>query len=103
MSQAGERTEQATPRRIEKAREDGKIVSSRHLVVAVQFIVAFFYLRGADDEVLVGLHQWKVWLASAFDHSGFGWNALAPSIGWTKQTLSFFLWSGAITCGSVLA
>ncbi|MEO5952479.1 MAG: EscU/YscU/HrcU family type III secretion system export apparatus switch protein, partial [Chloroflexia bacterium] len=28
--------------------------------------------------------------------------ALAPSIGWTKQALTFFLWSGVITCGSVL-
>jgi len=102
MSQAGERTEQATPRRLEKAREDGKIVSSRHLVVAVQFTVAFFYLMGADEEAAGGLRQWKTWLASSFEDRGFGWQVLAPSIGWTQQALTFFLWSGMITSGSVL-
>ena len=102
MSQSGERTEQATPRRLEKAREDGKIVSSRHLVVAVQFIVAFFYLIGADEEMAPALKHWKTWLASAFDNNGFGFQALAPSIGWTRQAMFYFFYAGAATTGSVM-
>lgn len=39
MSDQAQRTEKATPRRIQKARNEGQFISSRHLVGAVQFLV----------------------------------------------------------------
>ncbi|MBM3762694.1 MAG: EscU/YscU/HrcU family type III secretion system export apparatus switch protein [Acidobacteria bacterium] len=103
MSQNGERTEQATPRRLEKAREDGKIVSSRYLVIAVQFIVAFFYLSGSSEDAAPALKHWKTWLASSFEAPQAGSRFLVPSIDWTRQTLLYFFWAGAITSASMLA
>lgn len=101
MSQAGERTEEATPRRLEKAREDGKIISSRQMVVAVQFIVGFYYFQSADEEAAAALHNWKAWLAAAFDNNGYGWQSLQLSMAWTQQILMFFVWSTAATSGAI--
>lgn len=43
MADASQRTEQPTPRRIEKARQEGQFISSRELVGAVQFL-AFVWI-----------------------------------------------------------
>ena len=102
MSQAGERTEEATPKRLEKAREDGRIVSSRYLVVGVQFAVAFYYFSGAGNEFRPAIRHWKTWLGSAFD-SPFGVEQmLAPSFHWAKMAMLYCLWAGLLTSSSVL-
>ncbi len=103
MSQSGERTEDASPRRLEKAREDGKIVSSRYLAIAVQFIAGFFYFSGFDELAGPALRHWKTWLASSFDLTVHADQLLAPTLHWSWQTLTYFLWAGAVTSGSVLA
>jgi flagellar biosynthetic protein FlhB len=101
MSQSGERTEDASPRRLEKAREDGKIVSSRYLAIAAQFIAGFFYFSGIDDLAGPALRHWKTWLAASFDLSLRSDQMMAPTLHWTWQTLTYFLWAGAMTSGSV--
>ncbi len=102
MSQAGERTEEATPKRLEKARKDGRIVSSRYLVIAVQFAAAFYYFSGAGAEFRPAIRHWKTWLGSAFD-SPFGTQQmLAPSFHWAKLALLYCFWAGLITSSSVL-
>jgi flagellar biosynthesis protein FlhB len=101
MSQAGERTEEATPRRLEKAREDGKIVSSRYMAISVQFIVGFFYFTSFDEQAGPALRHWKTWLASSFEAASHGEQWLVPSISWTRQTLLYFIWAGAVTTTSV--
>ncbi len=100
MSQAGERTEQATPRRLEKAREDGKIVSSRYVLVSVQFIVAFYCLLGIGDVAAPALSQWKQWLAAAFEPAA-GPHLLSPSIGRMHGALNWFFVIAASSCGAV--
>ena len=103
MSQNGEKTEQASQRKLEKAREDGKIVSSRYLAIAVQFIAGFLYFSGVHEEVGPALRHWKTWLDSSFDAALQGERMLAPSLHWTKAALLYFFWAGAVTSGSVLA
>ncbi len=103
MSQNGERTEEATPRRREKAREDGKVVSSRYAVISVQFIVAFAYLSGLDEQAGPALRQWKLWLASAFESRSEDAALISPSIDWTVRTLQYFLFAGLATTSSAFA
>lgn len=103
MSQSGERTEDASPRRLEKAREDGNIVSSRYLAIAAQFIAGFFYFSGLDEMAGPALRHWKTWLASAFDPGLNTDQLLAPTLHWFWQTMTYFLWAGLVTSGSVFA
>ena len=103
MSQSGERTEEASPRRLEKAREDGKIVSSRYLAIAVQFIASFFYFSGFDELAGPALRHWKIWLASSFDQTVHPDQLLTLTLHWTWQTMTYFLWAGAVTSGAVFA
>ncbi len=102
MSQTGERTEQATPRKLEKAREEGKIVSSRFLVVAVQFVVAYYYFNSFEGEAGSALEQWRLWLASAFDAPRLGEGLLNPAIERARRTLSHLFWAAAATTSSAL-
>ncbi|MFN8685912.1 MAG: flagellar biosynthesis protein FlhB [Acidobacteriota bacterium] len=103
MSQTGERTEQATPRKLEKAREEGRIVSSRYLVVAVQFVVAFYGFKSLEGEAGLALEQWRLWLSSAFEAPRLGDALLSPALERARQTLSHLLWAAAATTGSGLA
>jgi flagellar biosynthetic protein FlhB len=102
MSQAGEKTEQATPRKLEKAREEGKIVSSRYLVVAIQFVVAFYYLNSFEGDAGMALEQWRMWLASAFDAPRLGEAMLQPALDRARRTLSHLFWAAAATTTSAL-
>ncbi|WP_031497927.1 EscU/YscU/HrcU family type III secretion system export apparatus switch protein [Bryobacter aggregatus] len=102
MSQSGERTEEATPRRLEKARKDGRIVSSRYWVMGVQFTVAFLYFSGAGASLGPGLRHWRSWLSSAFDASLSIEKLLEPSLHWTKLGLLYCFWAGLLTSSSVL-
>jgi flagellar biosynthetic protein FlhB len=101
MSQAGEKTEQATPRRLEKAREDGKIISSRYLAISVQFIVAFYLFLGIDEEAGPALRHWRTWLGSAFVVVS-GNELLGPSMEKTRRVLLWVLTAGAASSGAVL-
>ncbi len=102
MSQAGERTEEATPKRLEKAREDGRIVSSRYLMIAVQFAVAFYYYSGAGSEFQPAIRHWRSWLGSAFDSQVDVQHMLGPSFHWAKLGLLYCFWAGLTTTSSVL-
>lgn len=80
MSQAGERTEEATPRRKEKAREEGKVLSSRYFLIAVHTaagIWAWEYLSGAPA---TSLAHWRAWLREAFQLHGNTESLLLPAI-----------------------
>ena len=88
MSRNGEKTEQASQRKLEKAREDGKVVSSRYLAIAVQFIAGFLYFSGAGEQAGPALRHWRTWLDSSFDAALQGERMLAPSMHWTKEALS---------------
>ena len=50
-----EKTEQPTPRRKQKAREEGQVASSRELTSAVQFAVAVGLLIVFGDQIGAGL------------------------------------------------
>ena len=52
-----EKTEQPTPRRKQKAREEGQVASSRELTSAVQFAVAVGLLIVFGDQIGAGLRQ----------------------------------------------
>jgi flagellar biosynthetic protein FlhB len=56
-AEQGQRTEQATPRRKQKAREEGQIASSRELTSAVQFATAVLLLVVFAREVGDGLER----------------------------------------------
>ncbi len=80
MSQAGERTEEATPRRKEKAREEGKILTSRYFLIAVHTaagVWAWEYLMGAPANSLA---HWRAWLREAFRFSVNTEGLLLPAL-----------------------
>lgn len=43
--EGGEKTEEATPKKLEKAREDGKVASSKDVPVAFTLLIFFIYLK----------------------------------------------------------
>jgi flagellar biosynthesis protein FlhB len=67
MSDSSNRTEQATPRRIEKARKEGNFVSTRELVSGAQFAVfAGILLSGFSGYLFDAAAQTKSMLRLAF-------------------------------------
>ncbi|MBY0373481.1 MAG: EscU/YscU/HrcU family type III secretion system export apparatus switch protein [Bryobacteraceae bacterium] len=63
----GERQEKATPRRIDRARKEGRFVSSRLLVGAVQFAVAAYLISGVSGERISALQaRFRSAIASSF-------------------------------------
>jgi flagellar biosynthetic protein FlhB len=70
MADSGERTEKATPRRLERARKEGNFPSSKEFVSSVQFLgfVAFMAAYSADGLVHM-THLMRVLLTSAFSGS----------------------------------
>jgi flagellar biosynthetic protein FlhB len=55
MADRGQQTEKPTPRRIEKARREGRFVISRDLVTALQFLVFVILLAVAGEGWMAGL------------------------------------------------
>lgn len=67
MSDSGNRTEKATPRRLEKARKDGNYVSTKEFVSGAQFIVfAMLLLSGFPTFLIDAAGHTKSFLRLAF-------------------------------------
>jgi flagellar biosynthetic protein FlhB len=62
MADQTDRTEKPTERKLEKAREDGKVVSSRQLLVAIQLAVAYAFFF--QDLGLAGTKLAKAWMSA---------------------------------------
>lgn len=69
MFQQDDRTEKATPRRLEKAREEGRVVSSRYFLTAIQFAAAWYLVSSFSGDSLEGIHYFKKLLRSVFEAS----------------------------------
>ena len=70
MAQGGERQEKATPRRVERARKEGRFVSSRLLVGAVQFTTAVLLISGISPERVMEIqNRFRSALAASFSSS----------------------------------
>ena len=57
MSQSSERTEKATPRRLQKARREGQVASSRDFVSGLQFAVFAVLLAQAGPRLFASLKE----------------------------------------------
>ena len=57
MSQSSERTEKATPRRLQKARREGQVASSRDFVSGLQFAVFAILLAQAGPRLFASLKE----------------------------------------------
>src|SRR5579863_4288592 len=57
MSQSSERTEKATPRRLQKARREGQVASSRDFVSGLQFAVFAVLLEQAGPRLFASLKE----------------------------------------------
>jgi flagellar biosynthetic protein FlhB len=57
MTQSGEKTEKATPRRLLKARREGQVATSREFVSGMQFCVFVFLLAEGGGNLLATLKQ----------------------------------------------
>src|SRR5271155_3893282 len=57
MTQSGEKTEKATPRRLLKARREGQVATSREFVNGLQFCVFVFLLAEGGQKLLTILKE----------------------------------------------
>lgn len=69
MFQQDDRTEKATPRREEKAREEGRVVSSRYFLTAIQFAAAWYLISSFSGEGLEGILYFRKLLRSVVEAS----------------------------------
>lgn len=104
MADRGQQTEKPTPRRIEKARREGRFATSRELVAAAQFLAFVTLLTAAGGEwisQLLGATRSALMLAFRVDLQGTGIVILA------RQTLYASLLplalGGAVLLGITLA
>jgi flagellar biosynthesis protein FlhB len=75
------RTEQATPRRRNKAREQGQVLRARDLAMALA-LLAVVLLSAWHPELWIA--RWQSYFARALDASiGSDWTGYVPVIGWT--------------------
>jgi len=90
MSDGNNRSEKATPRRLERARKDGNFISTKELVSGAQFIVfATFLLSGFSEFLFDAVGQTKSFVRLAFAGTDLQReslifllrNRLAPSMG----------------------
>jgi flagellar biosynthetic protein FlhB len=83
---ADNRTENATPRRRQKAQEKGQILRSRDLVSTMTLLSVVFLLAW-NPEVWVG--RWQGYFARVLNASVVGdWTQYAPVFGWTTLTVA---------------
>ena len=102
----GQKTEQATPRRLEKAREEGQVASSRDFTAAMQFSVAILMLTLFADEFVSGVTGvMRGTLRAAFRESDLTVGDLVTLFRITlERPLQFLWWYGAalLTVGLLL-
>lgn len=83
---ADNRTEQATPRRRQKAQEKGQVLRSRDLVSAMTLLSVIFLLAW-HPEAWIG--RWQAFFGHALDASATSdWSSNAPVIGWASLTVA---------------
>jgi flagellar biosynthesis protein FlhB len=103
MPSPQERTEEATPRRLEKAREDGRILSSKYLLISAHFLIGYFYLTQDAERIPALLHGWKSWMELAFDsHAGLS-SLLIPYESWFRSVAAYFLVAALVASLGTLA
>src|SRR5215472_14175526 len=87
MADQAQRTEKATPRRLEKARREGRFAVSRELVSAVQFAAFAACLSwGARD----WFYAWRRLAVAAFSQQG----QVNPSIASTTELYRQYVLDG---------
>ena len=92
-----QRTEQPTPRRKQKAREEGQVASSREFAAAVQFTAAVGLLLIYGDSVVEGLRlSMRGLLREAFRSSMSVEHLQAMVIGLAVEPLSFLGYLAAV-------
>ena len=86
---ADNRTEQATPRRRQKAQEKGQVLRSRDLVSALTLLAVVFPLAWHPEAWIA---RWQAFFRHALDTSATtDWSSNAPVIGWTGLTVAQWL------------
>jgi len=89
---ADNRTEQATPRRRQKAQEKGQVLRSRDLVSTLTLLAVIFLLAWHPTAWIA---RWQGYFAQVMNASAVGdWTDHVPVIGWTALTVA--LWVGPI-------
>ncbi|MGC8793398.1 MAG: EscU/YscU/HrcU family type III secretion system export apparatus switch protein [Bryobacteraceae bacterium] len=103
MSDRSQRTEQPTPRRIEKARREGRFPTSREFVAAVQFLVFVLAAATVGKALMAGLVQGtRRLLAQAF-HGELSVPRLAGLLNVAvSRELVPLAWLGALLVGATL-
>src|SRR6202000_2838257 len=87
---ADNRTEQATPKRRNEARDKGQVLRSRDLVSALT-VLGVVVILAWHPEGWVG--RWQSYFARALDASVRNdWSAQAPVIQWTGLAVAQWLW-----------
>jgi flagellar biosynthetic protein FlhB len=83
---ADNRTERATPRRRQKARESGQVLRSRDLVSTITLLAVILVLAWNPTR---WIGKWQAYFAHSLDASLRGdWTDHAPVIGWTALTVA---------------
>jgi len=86
---AGEKTEKPSPRRLERAREQGRFITSRELVAAVQFAAAVYLLTRRSPEWF--WHFRDRWISRT--ESAFTWAARDLSLNEAGLVWRELLWT----------
>jgi flagellar biosynthesis protein FlhB len=87
---ADNRTEQATPRRRQKAQEQGQVLRSRDLVSAVTLVSAIFLLAWRPEMVVAG---WRTYFARVLDSAvSSEWQDQTPVFLWTGLAIARWVW-----------
>lgn len=96
---AGDRSEKPSPRRLLKAREEGRFITSRELVASVQFAAAVYLItRYAPGWFLHFRHRWAQLATDAFSWADRDLNLPAAGVLWRAilwQDL-FPLWTASL-------
>src|SRR5437660_1609392 len=86
---ADNRTEQATPRRRQKAQEKGQVLRSRDLVSTITLLSVVFLLAW-HPEIWVG--RWHGYFARVLNASVISdWTEYTPVFGWTTLTVAYWV------------
>jgi flagellar biosynthesis protein FlhB len=100
---ADNRTEQATPRRRQKAQEEGQVLRSRDLVSALTLICAIFVLAWRPQGLV---DAWQTYFARVLDSAVQSeWLDHTPVLTWTSLAIFQCLWPvlAATFCVAVTA
>ena len=87
---ADNRTEQATPRRRQKAQEKGQVLRTRDLAAALTLLAVVILLAWHPE---LWISRWQSYFTRVLDAGVRGdWNDQAPVIGWTSLAIAQWVW-----------